>query len=114
MRDLIRRLEEDGSRHMDVARTILDQLGGGRFKAMTGANSIVAFPSLDDKRPWPGVEVKFPIGSAKYMRIALAPSDTYTVQFMTRTRRVFKEMDDIYADSLRRVVSDTTGLSLRL
>jgi hypothetical protein len=96
-----------------VATEILRQLGGRRFLAMTGAK-IMSFESLDEKRKWPGLLIHFPIGKIKRIKIALAPSDTYTLQFMTKTGKVINELDDIYADVLQRVISDHTGLALHL
>jgi precorrin-6x reductase len=126
MRALIRQLEEasknkradalreEAGAAKAIADEILRQLGGRRFLVMTGARNLMSFDKLDDERKWPGLQVQFPQGKAKYMRIALAPSDTYTIQFMTRTGKVAKEMDDIYVDVLQRVVSDYTGLALSL
>jgi hypothetical protein len=113
MRSLIRRLEEARDSR-GIANEILRQLGGQRFLVMTGARNLLSFDTLDATRKWPGLQVQFPHGKAKYMRIALAPSDTYTIQFMTRSGRVTKEYDDIYVDVLQRVVSDYTGLALSL
>ena len=125
MRSLLRHLEEVCDLARDtvvegageakaVADEILRQLGGRRFLVMTGARNLMSFDKLDDERKWPGLQVQFPQGKAKYMRIALAPSDTYTIQFMMCTGKISKEMDDIYVDVLQRVVSDYTGLALSL
>jgi hypothetical protein len=107
-------VDEEAGAAKAIADEILRQLGGRRFLVMTGARNLMSFDKLDDERKWPGLQVQFPQGKAKYMRIALAPSDTYTIQFMTRTGKVAKEMDDIYVDVLQRVVSDYTGLALSL
>jgi hypothetical protein len=114
MRSLIRRLEEEAGRSKEIADEILRQLGGRRFLVMTGAKNLLAFDTLDAERKWPGLQVQFPHGNAKVMRIALAPDDTYVIQFMTRAGRITKEMDDIYSEVLQRVVSDYTGLALSL
>ena len=114
MRSLIRRLEEEAGRSKEIADEILRQLGGRRFLVMTGARNLLAFDTLDAERKWPGLQVQFPHGNAKVMRIALAPDDTYVIQFMTRAGRITKEMDDIYSEVLQRVVSDYTGLALSL
>lgn len=98
----------------DVADEILRQLGGRRFIVMTGARDMTYSKQLDGARKWPTFTVKFPHGNAKILRIALAPSDTYTVQFMTRTGKVIKELDDIYAEQLPDVVAQGTGLALHL
>jgi hypothetical protein len=114
MQSLFQRLEEEAGRSKEIADEILRQLGGRRFLVMTGARNLLAFDTLDAERKWPGLQVQFPHGNAKVMRIALAPDDTYVIQFMTRAGRVTKEMDDIYSEVLQRVVSDYTGLALSL
>lgn len=115
MRTLIRALEEAAkSMHVGVAETILRHLGGRRFMAMTGAKNMSAFGELDSEHPWPGLKVQFPIGNAKYMNVALAPSDTYYVQFLTRSGKVISDHDDIYADSLVDLIERKTGLALSL
>ena len=96
-----------------VATEILRQLGGHRFLAMTGAK-IMSFYVLDEKRKWPGLLIHFPIGKIKRIKIALAPCDTYTLQFMNAKGTLLNELDDVYADVLQRVISDHTGLALHL
>lgn len=107
-------IAEEAGRSKEIADEILRQLGGRRFLVMTGAKNLMSFDVLDGDRKWPGLQVQFPQGNAKVMRIALAPDDTYVIQFMTRAGRVTKEMDDIYSEVLQRVVSDYTGLALSL
>lgn len=122
MRDLLRRLEEQDPSGGDadvvdvkgIAHEILRQLGGRRFLVMTGARDLTHAPTLDAARKWPTLSMKLPIGKAKYLKIALAPSDTYTVQFLTRAGRVIDELDDIYVDQLQDVVARGTGLALSL
>ncbi len=97
----------------EIATEILRQLGGRRFLAMTGAK-VMSFESLDENRKWPGLLIHFPIGKIKRVKIALAPCDTYTLQFMTVRGNIINELDDIYADVLQRVISDHTGLALHL
>lgn len=93
---------------MEVAKTILQQLGGKQFQMMTGAKNFVA----DEN------SLKFKIGSnAKrvgYVRIQLDPDDTYTVQFMSSSGKLIKELDMIYADQLQSVFTDYTGMYTRL
>ena len=97
-----------------IAHEILRQLGGRKFLVMTGAKDLIHAPTLDAERKWPTLSMKLPQGDAKILRIALAPSDTYTVQFLTRSCRVIREMDDIYADQLQDVVAQGTGIALHL
>lgn len=92
---------------MDVANTILAQLGGRRFIAMTGAKNL-------------GGEAKslsFKIPKAKngisYVKITLDPDDTYTVQFLKiygRKVTTVAEYSNVYADQLRNLFESNTGL----
>lgn len=100
-----------------VANTILEQLGGRRFVAMTGAKYLLA-----DKN---ALVFQLPRAFAKdginAVRIVLDPSDTYTVEFKKiGTARsgyrctVVKSLENVYADQLQEVFSSATGLSTRL
>ena len=94
-----------------VARTILAQLGGQRFKTMTGAYSFSSGPtslgfriSLRNKGHFGGV------------RIELTPADVYDVHFI-RLKKIdgFTSFDNvvhegIYADQLVEVFERETGL----
>ncbi len=96
---------------MSVADTILKQMGGtGRITAMTGAHSFVAMEG--------GVKFKFR-GSTKanLVTVRLTPRDTYTVEFF-KARGIAASpiaiVEDVYADQLRRVFEQFTGLYLSL
>lgn len=96
---------------IEVAMEILRQLGGQRFKAMTGARNFVG-----DKD-----KITFHIPKAKnkinIVRITLDPTDTYTVEFMNVRRYVttpIKKVEDVYADNLREVFETNTGLRTSL
>lgn len=101
--------------YCNVANTILSQLGGKRFIAMTGAKHLSAFGELDSKRKWPGLHFHLPLGEAKYVRIALSPDDTYTIQFFDRQAgKLQAEVSDVYVDSLRGTIEKYTGLAMSL
>jgi len=96
---------------MNVAETILQQLGGtGALLAMVGAHDFVG----DDH----GVQFAFR-GSRKAnkCRIILTADDLYTVEFW-RIRGLdyvqVYEQDGLYADVLRTVFERETGLRLSL
>lgn len=98
---------------MNVAETILSQLGGsGRIRAMVGAHTLVN----------EGDALSFQIkaraqNGIKKIKIRLAPSDTYVVSFMTVRKgdvKVVSEVEDVYVDSLKRVLETTTGLYFSL
>lgn len=101
-----------------VADTILAQLGGARVFAMAfdagrssyGANVITL-------RIATGLKAT---GRATHVVIRLEAGDTYTVEThrIPRSARVAPEVlyyqEGVYADSLRMIVEDQTGLRLSL
>ena len=101
---------------LEVANTILSQLGGRRFTVMTGASNLVAGENF--------LQFKLPARMAKdginRVRITLDPSDTYTVEFYkigrAPTFQVTKvsEHSDIYNDSLTELFTSKTGLHTSL
>lgn len=103
-----------------VSKTILEQLGGNRFRAMTGASDFTAIDdmSLRFRLPGGGGRVK---NGINFVTIRLDSSDTYTMIF-DRVRRKgglpdVKQIDkreDIYNDNLCEVFERVTGLATSL
>jgi len=96
-----------------IATTILDQLGGRKFIAMTGARDFVAWTNGLTFRV-PGTMTRKRINA---VRITLEPSDTYTVVFFAIRGVTVKEVskhEDIYADMLGELFRDVTGLETRM
>jgi len=99
-----------------VARTILEQLGGRRFLAMTGATNVIgSADSLSFRLPGtPG----FVRGRINVCRITLTPMDTYTVEFLRVGRQgqvaTVAICTDIYADALPACFTRETGLDTHL
>lgn len=101
------------SYHMNIAKTILQQLGGQRFITMTGARNFVAFPA-------PGLQFDLPCNSMvknhiKRVHVILDPSDTYTVLTMSKKRGQLEYVEvervsGVYCDMLERIFTDMTGL----
>lgn len=99
---------------MTVAQTILAQIGGGRFLAMTGAKDLMSFDNgngLQFRLPrFEGVKINS-------VRIKLDPSDTYTVTFGRihgLKYTVISEHDGIYCDMLQDLFVSKTGLAVSL
>ena len=97
--------------NMQVAATILAQLGGRQFLAMTGAKNLLAGER----------ELTMRLGSnatrTTHLRVALDASDTYTVNLLRvrgTTVRTLVTGEGIYADGLRGFVEEHTGLRTRL
>ena len=95
------------SNTIQVAETILEQLGGSMFVAMTGAKNIVGDDTM----------IQFKVGrnnaGITNVRIVLNAFDTYTVTYY-RIRGISiteVSMDDcVFAEDLRRVFEERTGL----
>jgi hypothetical protein len=100
---------------LTVANTILDQLGGGRFLAMTGAKNLLGDKdSLQFKLP-----ARFAKSGINCVRVAINAMDTYDVEFYKIGRRSFdaervEAIFGVYGEDLRRVFRETTGLEVSL
>lgn len=97
--------------NQQVAQTILSQLGGNRFIAMTGCSNFGSTPnSLSFKLPR-GVKNK-----ATHCTVTLDANDTYTVEFVKCNmraavyRQVVAETSGVYADQLCELFTAATGL----
>lgn len=97
---------------MTPYEVILQQLGGNKFLAMTGASNLITRGKAD-------LSMKLPRNASRYnwARITLAIDDTYTVEFgrargLSLVVDVKREM--VYADNLREVFEHHTGLRVSL
>lgn len=96
---------------MNVAKTILQQLGGNRFIAMTGAKHFIAHHNA----------LTFRIPKANginVIKIELSPLlDTYIMTFSRihgmKLTEVAK-LDNIYHDQLQTIFTEQTGLATHL
>lgn len=97
---------------MNVAQTILEQIGGNKFVAMTGAKQLVGGPDF----------LQFAIGrgatnKANKVKIILGADDRYTVEFW-KIRGVncdrVEAVEGVYADNLARTFNERTGFDTRL
>jgi hypothetical protein len=103
---------------MQVAQTILQQLGGaGRLSAMIGARNFVAYHDA----------LSFTFAARgrdgiRAVRVILTPADLYTVEFIKVGRptsayigrHVVETVEYVYADMLRATIEQRTGLALAL
>lgn len=104
---------QNNSRGSEIANTTLQQLGGQRFIAMTGAK----YMTHDDAGT-----LAFRIGSGaknkiNHVKIELAADDTYTVTFTNLRKYDWTEVakvEGVYVDSLRRVFTEHTGFDCTL
>ena len=97
-----------------IAMEILNQLGGNRFVAMTGAKNFV----YSEKKP----ELTFQIGSGaknriKYVKITLNSMDLYDVEFFkifSNDIKTVATVNGIYNDQLQEVFTRHTGFYTHL
>lgn len=104
---------------LDVANEILNQLGGRRFAAFTGAKNFVGdASSLSFSLPG---NRGFTKDGINVVKVTLTPMDVYTVEFC-RVRRsgfemkrtVIATVENVYNDNLREVFEEYTGLRTSL
>jgi len=103
------------NRNIEVASTILNQLGGNHFVTMTGSKQFVAgdnFLQMKLARNKSG---------ANRLKIELTWMDLYKMTFSRITNRKGEfiindliEIDGIYCDKLQEVFTEHTGLYTRL
>lgn len=98
---------------MTTAEIILSQLGGNKFLAMTGAKNLIS--SGDDT-----LYFFIPLSNGiNRVSITLDVNDTYRVTFSKYRPRKFDSVivhtqGDVYADQLRAVFTNQTGLETSL
>lgn len=89
-----------------IGANILQQLGGQRFQSLTGARDFV----------WQNDGIAFRVprtGSGiAYIRITVAPNDTYSVTFLDKHSVEIVRIDDLCADALRATMAQHIGSSL--
>lgn len=98
---------------LQVANTILAQLGGSKFIAMTGVKNLVGSKdSLTMKLPKCGVK-------AKWLRITLNSLDLYDMEFITQKGKfgdieTVKSFENLYADQMVKSFEQTTKMYTKL
>ena len=97
----------EANRAADIARTILDQLGGGRFVAMTGAKTLAATGK--------GLQFRLPSRKINLVSIDLNYLDLYDMKFQkinwkTGVSKIVSEHNGIYFDQLVPIFEKETGL----
>ena len=107
-KDKEKKLKENKQEKLQIAKTILSQLGGNRFVAMTGAKSF----GYDSKGS--SVSLQFRIGrNAKQVNIVkinyIRGKDLYEMEFYKGTK-LLKKVSNIYADQLQKMFTKHTGM----
>lgn len=101
------------SQDNQFAQTILKQLGGNKFRVMTGAHNFV----YDLKNSSLTMQLRRNKAKAKWMRITLKVNDLYKVEFLKLKKYEVisvKEYDDVYADMLQSIFTSVTGYDTHL
>jgi hypothetical protein len=97
---------------MEIAKTILRQLGGNRFVVMTGSKNFVASDN--------GLTMKLTRNKAKakWLKITLNGKDLYDMDFVSNDKdyNIITKVkyEDIYFDQLQEIFTQATGLYTRL
>ena len=98
---------------MQTAKTILQQLGGNRFVAMTGAKQ---FCGDNDSLQF-SLPQRFARRGINKIKIVLNSSDLYNVHFY-RLRKadceLLAQVSNVYAEDLAGVIGKQTGLTVSL
>lgn len=104
-----------------IAATILQQLGGAKFKVMTGASKFAFLSAKAGGAPYGGLTFSLPSSFAKgginRVTIRLNSMDTYDLEF-GRIRgvnyTVQSTAEGVYVENLQEVFTDRTGLDTSL
>jgi hypothetical protein len=94
-----------------VALTILQQLGGRRFIAMTGSHTFV------DHHNALSMQLARNRSGATHLKITLTPADVYTMEFgklRGSNYQVLIRVEDVYAEQLQTAFTRVTGLDTHL
>jgi len=96
-----------------VAQTILDQLGGRRFIALTGAKYLMyTVQGLQFKLP-----SRFANRGINFVNIILTPADLYDVEFgkiVKLNYKVIESVSGLHFDQLQDVFTRVTGFDTHL
>jgi len=108
--------DEERDRQLAIATTILAQLGGDRFAAMTGAKNFIFWDrGLKFNLP---KKPHYAKNAISIVTIALTESDTYRIRFYRTVGRYLtetvKDIEGIYHDQLRDIFTAETGLRTSL
>ena len=93
---------------MSVATTILNQLGGNKFRVMTGAKNFMDHGNALSMR------IGRNSSNSNYLKITLNDSDLYDVRFSKVTKmgeeKSVREFNNVYNDMLVEIFESHTGM----
>jgi hypothetical protein len=94
-----------------IAQTILQQLGGNKFIAMTGSHTFVKHEN------WLRMTLRRNVVGAKWLKITLNCNDLYDLEFLSERKGVVSTkrlVEGVYFDQLQEVFTSVTGLYTKL
>jgi len=97
--------------NLTVAKTILSQLGGNKFVAMTGAKNLAG----DEKSL--SMRIGRNSSNSNYMKITLNSMDMYDIKFSRIVKyqeKNIKEYNNVFNDMLTDIFTKHTGMYTRL
>jgi hypothetical protein len=107
----------------EIAQTIIKQLGGSRFKAMTGSKNFL-YADIIELNPifWLRMDLIRNKSGVNKLKIFLNSDDTYTMKFYKQTMtkdfevKISKEQEFVmvYCDQLKEIFTTVTGLRISL
>ena len=112
--DLVKRIKGLRKKSMNEeydfdANTLLQQLGGGKFIAMTGAKNLM----VDKKEKSLMMRIGKNSKGINHLKITYMPDDTYKMDF-GRIRKmdykVVRSVSNVYAEALQDVFTEVTGM----
>ena len=98
---------------MEFYKVIFEQLGGNRFKAMTGAKNFC----YSEKENFLSFSIGKNSKGINRVKITLTAADDYTMQFASvrgTNYKVKKTVEGVYSDMLQDVFTMETGMYTRL
>ena len=100
------------STDMTVAKTILEQLGGNKFRVMTGAKH---FGATED---YLSMRIGRNKTNSNYLKITLNMMDLYDMKFCQVTKnfeeKSVKEYNNVFNDQLTDIFESHTGMYTKL
>lgn len=98
---------------MEFHKVIYDQLGGNRFKAMTGAKNFC----YSEKEKFLSFSIGRNSKGINRVKITLTAQDDYTMQFASvrgTNYNIKKTVEGVYCDMLQDVFTMETGMYTKL
>ena len=100
-----------------VAETIINQLGGSKFRAITGARDFVKGKEKGNDLVQFALPANFAKNGINKVKIVLTKKDLYDITFYKirgTNVKVIATETGVYADMMGKIFTSVTGLDIRL